>query len=182
MLAAVVIVFFVIYSTALFFISNWYLLLVLAIIELTLASFNRFLFKNLGFVLIVMLFNLIYADLEMTLLFGMRLFLAIEATYIISHWLSPAEFAHGLCLILSPLKLFHVNLREIELMITIALTFIPILAHESIIIKQSLRAKGFAFSIKNLFTRPQVYVMAYINGVFDRVEAVELALRAKGYD
>lgn len=182
MLATIVIILFVIYSTALFFISSWYILLTLAVIELILAKFNRFLFKSLGFILIVMLFNLIYAGLEEAMLFGLRLFLAIEATYIISHWLSPSEFAHGFCLILSPLRLFHANLRELELMITIALTFIPILSREATIVKQSLRAKGFAFNFHNVLTQPQIYIVAYINGMFDRIETVELALRAKGYE
>ena len=125
-----------------------------------------------------MLFNLIYANLETTLLFGARLFLAIEATYIISRWFTPSEFAHGFCLLLSPLKLFRVNLKELELILTIALTFVPILSREAKIIKQSLRTKGFAFS----FTRPHIYLVAYINSMFDRIETVELALRAKGYE
>lgn len=182
MLAALVLVVFVIYSTALFFITNWYILLGLVIIELAIAKFNKFLWKNLGFVLIVMLFNLIYANLELTLLFGVRLFLAIEATYIISCLFTPAEFAHGFCLLLSPLKLFRVDLKELELMLTIALTFVPILSREARIIKQSLHAKGFAFNFRNVLTRPQVYLVAYINSMFDRIETVELALRAKGYE
>ena len=182
MLAAFTLVVFIIYSTALFFITNWYVLLGLVVIELAIAKINKFLWKNLGFVIIVMLFNLIYANLEMTLLFGIRLFLAVEATYIVSRWFTPAEFAHGFCLLLLPLKLFRVDLKELELMLTIALTFVPILSREASIVKQSLLAKGFAFNFKNVLTRPQVYLVAYINGMFDRIEIVELALRAKGYE
>lgn len=182
MLAAFVIVVFVVYSTVLFFVANWYVLLELVVIELAIAKFNKFLWKNFGFVLIVMLFNLIYANLETTLLFGIRLFLAVEATYIISRWFTPAEFARGFCLLLTPLKLFHVNLKELELMLTIALTFVPILTREAQIIKRSLRAKGFAFNFKNVLTRPHIYLVAYINSMFDRIETVELALRAKGYE
>lgn len=182
MLAALALVVFIVYSTALFFVTNWYVLLGLVIIELALAKFNKFLWKNLGFVLVVMLFNLIYSNLETTLLFGTRLFLAVEATYIISRLFTPAEYARGFCLLLSPLKLFRVNLTELELMLTIALTFIPILSREAKIIKQSLRAKGFAFNFRNVLTHPHIYLVAYINSLFDRIETVELALRAKGYE
>lgn len=182
MLTAFVLVVFIIYSTALFFITNWYVLLGLVILELAIAKFNKFLWKNLGFVLVVMLFNLIYANLEVTLLFGMRLFLAIEATYIVSRCFTPAEFARGFCLLLTPLKVFRVNLKELELMLTIALTFVPILSREVRTIKQALRAKSFAFNFKNVLTRPQIYLVAYINSMFDRIETVELALRAKGYE
>ena len=129
-----------------------------------------------------MLFNLIYSDFETTLLFGLRLFLVVEATYIVSLLLSPSELAHGLCLLLFPLKLFRINLQELELIGTIALTFIPILSREAAAIKQSLRVKGFTFSFRNVLTRPHIYITTYINGVFDRIESVELALRAKGYE
>lgn len=182
MLAAFVIIAFVAYSTSLFFITNWYVLSGLIIIELIFARINKFLLKNLGFVLIVMLFNLIYSTPEMTLLFGARLFLAIEATYVVARWFTPSEFARGFCLLLSPLQLFHVNLKEPELMFTIALTFVPILSREASSVKASLRAKGFSFSFKNVLSRPHIYLVAYINGMFDRIEAVELALRAKGYE
>lgn len=182
MLAAFVLVVFVIYSTALFFITNWYVLLGLVMIELVIARFNQFLWKNLGFIIVVMLFNLIYASPEMTVLFGVRLFLAVEATYIISRWFTPTEFARGFCILLSPLKLFHVDLKELELMLVVALTFVPILSRETKDVKQALRAKGFTFNFKNVLTRPQIYVVAYINGMFDRIEAVELALRTKGYE
>lgn len=182
MLAAFTLVVFIIYNTGIFFITNWYILLGLVILELIIARFNQFLWRNLGFIFLVMLLNLIYAGLEPTLLFGTRLFLAVEATYIISRFFTPTEFAHGFCLLLSPLRLFRVNLKELEIMLTIALTFVPILSREARNIKQSLRAKGFAFNFRNVFTRPQIYLVAYINSMFDRIETVELALRAKGYE
>lgn len=182
MLAAVIIVGFIIYSTALFFITNWYVLLALGLIEIVIAKFNKFLLKNLLFIFTVMLFNLIFSNLETTLLFGLRLFLAVEATYIITLWLSPTEMAHGLCILLAPLKLLRVDLKELELMITVALTFIPVLAREATNVKRALRAKGFAFNLRNGLARPQIYVVAYVNGLFERIEAVELALRAKGYE
>lgn len=182
MLAAITIILFIVYSTGLFFITDWYVLLVLFLIEIAIAKFNKFLFKNLGFVIVVMLLNLLYSDLQNTLLFGARLFLAVEATYIISLLLSPTEFAKGFYFLLTPLKLFRVNIKELALTITVALAFVPVLSREASNVKQALRAKGFTFGFKNLFTNPQVYIMAYINGMFDRIEAVELALRAKGYE
>jgi len=182
MLAALIIVLFIAYDTALFFLTNWYVLLMLLIVELCLARLGRFTCRNFLFIVFVMACNLIFSSLEATLLVGLRLFLAIEATYLLAHWLRPQDFVRGFTFLLTPLRLCGANPRELALTLTLALNFIPIFAQEARGVKQALRAKGFDFSLKNLFARPQVYLLAYLDSMFNRLEVVEQALHAKGYE
>lgn len=182
MLAAIAIVLFMIYDTALFFITNWYILLLLLVVELCLTQFSHFTRRNLFFILFVMACNLIFSDIETTLLVGLRLFLALEATYLLAHWLRPQGFTRGLTSLLAPLRWCGVDTSELALTLTIALSFIPIFTQEARAVKRALQAKGFDFGPRNLVTRPQVYLLAYLDGLFDRLETVEQALRAKGYE
>lgn len=182
MFAAIVIGIFVVYNCLLFFISNWHILFALLLVEIIVGRVNRFLMKNCFFMLFIVVCNLLFCDFNTAILVGLRLFLAIEATYITSTMLTPQDFVDGFIILLRPLKLFQINTAELALTISIALTFVPILSREAYLVRQALKAKGFDFTFRNVLVRSQVYLLAYINSMFDRVEAVEQALRAKGYE
>lgn len=181
MIQAAVIILFCIYNICLFFIADWYFLAGLLLVELIWLRFRR-IWRGLPFVLFIMLCNLCFSTLEISLLVGLRLLLALGVAYIFASQMSAQDFAQGFYHLLLPLKLFGVNVKDLALAITIALAFIPILAQEATTTRHALLAKGFNFSLKNVFTRPQIYLVAYLDGVFDRVEEVELALKAKGYE
>ena len=81
-----------------------------------------------------------------------------------------------------PLKIFKVNVKDLSLIISIALTFIPILINEATNIKYSLISKGFDFNLKNVFTRPHIFLITYINNIFERVDTLEKTLLMKAYE
>ena len=179
------------YSIGLFWINDWQVLLALFLADLliiliyrrrfSLRKNLRFLLKSFCFVAFVVLLNLPFRSLENALLVGARLMLALETTFLISRTLNTRSFARGFYYLLSPLRFAGVDVKDLALTIVIALSFVPILSREATVVRQSLKAKGFDFNLRNLLHRPQVYVSAYIDGMFDQVEVVEKALRGKGW-
>ena len=180
---------FIIYSMGIFGIKNFAVLSVIAIVELLILVFLikgdwlrafRFLLKSSGFVVFVMLCNLLFSNLEQALLIGARLELLVTATKIISQLLSINDFAQGIAAICTPLKIFKVDVNEIALCVTIALTFITLLTREARILQNSLKLKGCNFW--TFLHYPQVYLVGLVNNLFDMIEAAEVTLRLRGYE
>ena len=181
------IVIFLLYNIWLFFVGNIYALSCLVIIsEIVLLSFwkTRSLglqFKVALFIIFVFLCNLGFGSIENAVIISLRLLLALLATCILALALSPVEIAQGLAKLCSPLKLFHINTEQLELTITIAFTFLPILTHAAKQIQTALLLKGFRFNLWNLFTRPRVFLITYLENLFNYIETSETALILKGY-
>ena len=81
-----------------------------------------------------------------------------------------------------PLKIFKVDINKLSLIISIAITFIPILINEGVIIKKSLINKGYKFNLKNVLTRPQIFITTYLNNLFNKIDEIEKALSMKVFD
>lgn len=191
MSSAFVLVGLIIYNICLFFVSDVWVLAVLAAVETlgTLLAARRdwrgwrsFLLANSGFVGFVVLCNLVFLDTEQALIIGVRLWLAIGSTYIVSQMLSAKEFAQGIAWFCAPLRAFGVDTQELTLSIIIALTLIPLLAREAQALQDGLRLKGCKIGLKNYARHPQIYVSGIIEQLFCYVENLEQAMRLKGYD
>ena len=63
--------------------------------------------------------------------------------------------------------------KSLELVITISLSFIPILSKELINIKNSLKTKNFNLNIKNVLLKPHIFVVTYFTNLFRRVNEME---------
>ena len=111
-----------------------------------------------------------------------KLFLLINLTYTISNILTPNNISEALYYMFYPLKIFKINIKNISLIISIALTFIPILIDEAKSIKNALIIKGFDFNLKNVLTKPHIFLITYINGIFDRTDELERTLIMKAYE
>ncbi len=179
------------YSTALFFIEQFWLLGTLLILNLIVLacvqqhswrSLVTFLAKNCGFVLFVVLCNLWFAGIYLALLVGARLGLAILATYTVTKQLSTQQLTQGTVNLLTPLKWLKIDTEKLALSIAVALTFIPLLMHEAHSIQNNLKLKGFRFSFYTMWRYPRVYIVGIMEQLFNYIENVEKALRLKGYD
>lgn len=180
-----------IYNIGLFFVSEVWLLAVLASIEFIWTilvarrdwrGWRSFMMTNSGFVLFVILCNLLLLDVGRALLIGVRLWLAIGSTYIVSRSLSAKEFAGGVAKLCAPLSILGFDTKELALSITIALTFVPLLANEAQALQDGLRLKGYKVGVKSFARQPQIYVSGIIEQLFCYAEHLEQALRLKGYD
>ena len=72
--------------------------------------------------------------------------------------------------------------KSIELVITISLSFIPILSKELINIKNSLKTKNFNFNIKNVLLKPHIFVVTYFTNLFRRVNEMEKVFISRGIE
>ena len=48
--------------------------------------------------------------------------------------------------------------------------------------KLSLINKGYKFNLKNLLLRPHIFIMTYINNLFNKIDEIEKALSMKVFD
>ena len=189
MKGTIVIIGFVLYNAVIFWIKDFTVLGILLIFELIISIFLsndswstccRFLLKSSYFVILIMLCNIIFSNVEQALLIGIRLGIIVIATYSISRLLSANDFAQGIRIILNPLKYLKVDVEELTLCIVIALTFISLLAREARTLQANLRLKGC--SLVTLLKHPQVYLVGLINCLFELINTAEKTLRLRGYE
>ena len=190
MISMFILICFFIFSVLHFVVNNYYILLTIFIIDVLIILLHKnnvnkllkFISKNLLFILFIFVCNLLFLNINQALLTSTKLFIAINFTYTISILLPISKISEGFYYLLYPLKLVKINIKDLSLIISISLTFIPILSNEATNIKNSLLSKGFKFNLKNVFTRPHIFLITYLNSIFDRVESLEKALLMKAYE
>ncbi len=190
--AMMILLMLVVFCTVIFFINDgWVMTMIFAALMIITLLLNhsksalskclKFLLKNLGFVIFVVLCNLIFSDKWTAVMVGVRLFLAILAVYNVSQVLSPRQFAEGMGLMMRPLAFFGMDVDGAVLTITVALNLIPVLTREAVSVSRALELKGVKKSFVNVFRRPQIYVRCYLASLFRRATEMERALLLKGY-
>ena len=181
---------FFILSILIFVVNNYAILLtfllfdfiILLLLKINVNKLLKFLYKNALFVLFIFICNLLFSTLNIAILTSLKLFIAINLTYTISQIIPISKISEGFYYLFYPLKIFKINTKDLSLIISISLTFIPILINEATNIKYSLISKGFEFNIKNVLTRPHIFLITYINNIFDKVDALEKTLLMKAYE
>lgn len=124
---------------------------------------------------------MLFDNIDTSLKVGIRLFLAIDYTYIIGRFLTPTKIRIAFKYLFYPLKIFKMDIDNLTMIIAISLAFIPILIDEAKMIKLSLRSKGFNPSLISLITKPHIYLITFLNNLFDRLDELEKTLFIKAY-
>lgn len=185
MKAGLIILGFLIYSLAIFAISDLKLLTAILTTQCVTLFFItkrikwRSLVWTLGFLGFIFACNLLYCDWLSTLIITLRLALSFSAVIILAHGLTLRELGEGVATLLTPLKVLHIDTAELRFSIMIALNLLPVLAIEAKTIAGSLKLRGVNW--RTLLRRPSVYVTAYLESVFARTAAIAASLRLKGY-
>ncbi len=181
---------FLIYTISIFFIKNYILLTLILFINISLILISKIninkaiksLIKLMPFILFTVVINIIFVDLKFAILIGVRLILVCNISYVFSKTISYTEFGEVIEKLLFPLKIFKVNPKEIGIIITIALSFMPILKDELLQINNSLKAKGMNMTNINLIKNANLIFKPFFVSVLQRINEVEMSLRAKGYE
>ena len=189
MIYFLVLIFFFIYSILLFLINNIYILgvififnyIVSLIIKIPLKKHIKFLKNNILFIIFIILCNIVFSDINSSLKVGIRLFLVIDFTYIMGSYFDSTKIRSAFRYLLYPLKFFKIDIDNLTLIVAISLAFIPILSDEVNMIKLSLKSKEFEFKFSNLITKPHIYLMTFLNSLFDRLDELEKSLMTKAY-
>ena len=189
MIHFLILLFFFIYSILLFLINNIYILgivfifnfIIAFIIKTPFQKHIRFLKNNFLFIMFIIVCNILFSDIESSLKVGIRLFLVIDYTYSMGNYFDSTKIRFAFRYLLYPLKFFKIDIDNLTLIIAISLAFIPILSDETSMIKLSLKSKGLEFKFSNLITKPHIYLMTFLNCLFDRLDELEKSLIIKAY-
>ncbi|MCX4303423.1 MAG: hypothetical protein K1W33_07180 [Clostridia bacterium] len=177
---------FILYTTSIFFVSNWIALLGFLIINLILIialkiPFSRVLnnlYKITFIVAITFIFNILFGYLKEAILISVRLYLVCNITFIFTYKMGTTNILISLEKLFTPLKIFKISPTDISLLINIAITFIPIFLREIEQSVLSLQNKGLKrYSIDNI-----KYTFKFLlTSIFKKTNSIELTLKNKNY-
>ena len=180
---------FLTYTVSVFFISSYYGLLVMAIINLILIIVLKIEVKNalrnmlqiVPFIILTAIINLLFQDIKGAFLVFIRLILVCNMTYIFSRNMTTTKFAVVLEKIFIPLKLLKIDPKDISIVVLIAITFIPILRNELTQIKYSLKSKGMNTNSINILKNLNLIFKPFFVSLLQRTSQIEMALKSKAY-
>lgn len=180
---------FLIYTIGIFFINNYLALGIIAIFNIFLMLLIKINIKNAGnnilkllpFILFTIIINILFADLEFGLLIGVRLTLVCNLSYIFSKTITYLEFGEIVEKLVCPFKIFGINPKEIGLVTTIAISFVPIMKSEILQLKNVLKIKGIKPTNFNLIKNSNLIFKPFFISVLQRLNEVEMSLKAKGW-
>lgn len=180
---------FLIYTVGIFFIKNYIILGIIAIFNIILMLIIKIniknainnLFKLLPFILFTAIINVFFADLNFAILIGIRLILVCNLSYTFSKTMTYTEFGDMIEKLVYPFKIFGVNPKEIGLVITIALSFMPIMKNEFGQMRNVLKVKGIKPTNFNLLKNLNLIFKPFFISVLQRLNEIEMALKAKGW-
>lgn len=180
---------FLIYTIGIFFISNYLALGIIAIFNIILMLLIKINIKNasnnilklLPFILFTIIVNILFADLEFGILIGVRLILVCNLSYIFSKTITYSEFGGIVEKLVYPFKIFGINPKEIGLVTTIAISFVPITKSEILQLKNVLKIKGIKPTNFNLIKNSNLIFKPFFVSVLQRLNEVEMSLKAKGW-
>lgn len=180
---------FLIYTIGIFFINNYLALGIIAIFNIILMLLIKINIKNAGnnilkllpFILFTIIVNILFADLEFGLLIGVRLTLVCNLSYIFSKTITYLEFGEIVEKLVYPFKIFGINPKEIGLVTTIAISFVPIMKSEILQLKNVLEIKGIKSTNFNLIKNSNLIFKPFFISVLQRLNEVEMSLKSKGW-
>lgn len=180
---------FIIYTALIFCIKDYRIIFLFIIINLILMIIGKIKIKeaskNLAklspFIILVVVINMISNTIGYATVIGIRLMLVFNITYVFTKNLTPGQLSNSIENILAPLKIFKVNTRDIGIMISIAIAFIPILKDETEKIKYSLQSKGFDTRGINMLKNMKLLLVPLIVSILKRVDHIENGLKSKAY-
>lgn len=177
---------FILYATLVFFVPNniWlisfaiinFILMIIIKVNLKKAIIN--LTKYLLFIFFTFIFNLILDTWTNAIWLAIKLVLVCNVTYIYSRTITVVKLAKTVRKICKPLELFKINTEEIEVLVSIALSMLPVLKKEYVEIKEACNAKNIKFNIKNM----KIILSKILLSTIRRVNEIDESLVEKGYN
>ena len=180
---------FLIYTSLIFFIKEYYLLCVVFIINIILMLIYKinvkktylFIIRILPVIIFTGFINILLGGLELGVFIAIRLILICNITYVFSQKMTPKKLQFAIEKTLMPLKILKINTREIGIIVSISLAFIPIIQKEIQNLKYSLQSKGFNINFKNVMKHPNYIFIPLVTSIIKRTVEIEQSMISKGY-
>ena len=149
------------------------------------AILNLFLIKKGEVLWTWKIFTITKDGVHTTIKMVLRLVLLITGASLLSLTTTPVALADGVESLMSPLKLIKVPVRDIAMIMSIALRFIPTLFEETNKIISAQKARGASFDTGGLFARAKamlpVLIPLFVNS-FRRADELAFAMDARCYN
>lgn len=189
MIATIKLLILLFLTIAIFFIDNYFVLGIIAVIDILLVIFLKIQKLNmlrtmiylLPFIMFTGVINYILVGLDVALLITVRLYLVCIFTYIYKTILTPIEISEAVQYICFPLKLIGMNPKDISLIVSIGIAFIPIIQNELKQITYALKLKGVTSKNVNFIKKLQYMLKPLLCSTLKRTNELEYALKLKGY-
>lgn len=156
-------------------------LLLMIILKINFKKAILFIMKLLPFILFTGVLNLVLGDLNLAIIITIKLILVCNITFVFSENMTPKKIQTAIEKICFPLKIFKINPRNIGIMVSISITFIPIMQKEMQNLKNSLNAKGFKLNLKNIVKRPDVLFLPLIISILKKTDEIEQSMISRGF-
>lgn len=131
------------------------------------------------------MFAITKTGVHTTIKMVLRLVLLISGASLLSLTTTPVQLADGVESLMSPLKLIKIPVRDIAMIMSIALRFIPTLFEETNKIIAAQKARGASFDTGNIFARAKammpVLIPLFVNS-FRRADELAFAMDARCYN
>jgi energy-coupling factor transport system permease protein len=112
-----------------------------------------------------------------------RLCLLVTISSLLTYTTSPTQLAHGLEALLAPLDKVGLPVRELTMVLTIALRFVPTMAHQLEKLSKAQRARGIDYGGAP-WNRARSWVPMFVPlfvAAFRRAEHLAIAMEARGF-
>lgn len=180
---------FFIYTICLFWIKDINVLLGIFVLQIlfmllchvSVSGAIKTIWKLLPFILFTVVIDLLVMEVMDSILIGIRLIMVCHITYIFGKTTTAMQLAKAIKMLLYPLTWFGVNTNNIAIMVSLAITFIPIIRKEIENIRYSLKAKGFNMSFINQITHINYIMGPLFYSLLRKVSELENALKSKAY-
>lgn len=183
----IILIAFLIYTSGIFFIKNYFVLLgilclnilLMIIFKISLKQALINIYKYSFVIFITFIFNILFGYFENAFLISFRLILVCNVCFIFSQKTGFSRITLALEKLFTPLKIFHINPKDITLMINIAITSIPSFIRNISQTLTAMEAKGLKrYSLKSLKYTSKILLFS----IFKKTNEIELTLKVKNYE
>lgn len=130
------------------------------------------------------IFNPSYAGMMQGIHVVARVFIALVLSNILNVTTAPMEVTNAFENLLAPLRIFKIPTRQLSLILSVAIQFIPTLFEETDMIRKAQLARGARFDSRNLLDKAKAVIPLVVPifiAAFRRADELSLAMEARGY-
>ena len=147
---------------------------IVIVLKISIVKVTKQLFKILPYVLFTFFINVIISSISEAIWIAIKFLIVCNITYIYSITSTKTTIANTIKMLCRPLVLFNINIEEIEIMVAISLSIIPILKKDLVGIRD--KYKGIKINVKNIKNSLSVFFI----GIIKRTNQIDEALIARG--
>jgi energy-coupling factor transport system permease protein len=172
------------YTIAIFF-FDWPLIVIFGAINgiamflcrVTPQAAARYILSFLPFIIFAAIFNFLLGFWRDAVYLAVRLILIGNITQCYKKVVSANDLCRVIESLSRPLRVLHIDEKDVSLMVSISLAFIPVLRRDFDQIRLALKAKGMKLSAKTF----KYVVKPFFVGILSRTHEISQAVRSKGY-